>query len=136
MAADSFLCPGILRSMKTLLLVDDSPTVRHVERNILGPLGFQIIEATNGDEALCALREHPEIEIMLLDWNMPVMNGIECLRRLREEFAGRPLKVLMCTTEGEMGRILEAMQAGADEYIMKPFTAEIVQGKLAGAGAL
>jgi two-component system chemotaxis response regulator CheY len=122
--------------MKTLLLVDDSPTVRHIERVILGRMGFEIIEACDGDEALQALREHPQIDVVLLDWNMPVMNGIDCLRRLRQEFAERELKVLMCTTEHELDRIIEAMEAGADEYIMKPFTADIVEGKLTGAGVL
>ena len=122
--------------MKTLLLVDDSPTVRHLERQMLRSLGFRIVEACDGQEALCALRVHPEIEVVLLDWNMPVMNGIDCLKRVRQEFADRPLKVLMCTTEHDIERIVEAIDAGADEYIMKPFTADIVEGKLLGAGAL
>jgi two-component system chemotaxis response regulator CheY len=103
---------------------------------ILDRLGFEIIEACDGDEALQALRVHPQIEVVLLDWNMPVMSGIDCLRRVRQEFAGRTLKVLMCTTQNDLSRIVEAMEAGADEYIMKPFTADIVEGKLTGAGAL
>ncbi|HVW01107.1 MAG TPA: response regulator [Planctomycetaceae bacterium] len=122
--------------MKTLLLVDDSPTVRHLERLMLGPLGFRIIEACDGEEALCALRAHSEIEVVLLDWNMPVLSGIDCLRRIRQEFADRAIKVLMCTTVHDLERIVEAIDAGADEYIMKPFTSDIIEGKLLGAGAL
>jgi len=121
--------------MKTCLVVDDSKVIRKVARHILETLDFEVAEAGDGRDALTQC-EASVPDVVLLDWNMPVMNGIECLRRLREEFAGRALKVLMCTTEAEFSRILEAMQAGADEYIMKPFTADIVQGKLAGAGAL
>lgn len=122
--------------MKTLLLVDDSRAVRLVERKIAVPLGFQILEAENGQIALDVLREHSAVDAILLDWNMPVMDGLSFLKHLRSEDGLPQPVVLMCTTENEMPRILEALEAGANEYIMKPFTEEIVRDKLHEAGVI
>lgn len=122
--------------MKTLLLVDDSRTVRLVGRRILSPLGFNLLEAENGQEALEVFRNNREIEVILLDWNMPVMDGLSFLRILRAEFGHDHPRVVMCTTENDMCRIVEAMEAGANEYIMKPFTEEIIRERLETVGAI
>lgn len=116
--------------MKTCLIVDDSRVVRKVARRIFEDLGFSCSEAEDGQQAYDAcMNEMPEI--ILLDWNMPVMNGIEFLRKLRSSAGGDAPKVMFCTTENEMSFIQEALGAGANEYIMKPFDSEIIQGKLA-----
>jgi two-component system, chemotaxis family, chemotaxis protein CheY len=116
--------------MKTALLVDDARTVRRICRGIVESLGFTVHEAENGQEALDTVRTHPEIELILLDWNMPVMDGLTFLRTLRGEPLPAQPRVVMCTTEAEFTAIATAIQAGADEYIMKPFTEEIVREKV------
>jgi two-component system chemotaxis response regulator CheY len=117
------------------LVVDDSRVVRRIARGILEAQGFAIEEAEDGAQALEACRRRMP-KAILLDWNMPVMNGIEFLRALKAEFAEAAATVVFCTTENEMGFILEAMEAGATEYIMKPFDAEIVASKFEQAGLL
>ena len=122
--------------MKTVLLVDDSRAVRMVGRNYATTFGMQVLEAENGEEALKMVREHPDLDVVLLDWNMPVMDGLSFLKALREEPLDKQPVVVMCTTEADMPRIVEAMQAGANEYIMKPFTEEIVRDKFEETGIL
>jgi len=122
--------------MKTLLLVDDSRAVRLAGRRMVGGLGFDILEAENGQNALDVLQQHSDIDVILLDWNMPIMDGLSFLKALRAQNRDKQPIVVMCTTENDMSRIVEAMQAGANEYIMKPFTEEIVKNKLEEAGAL
>ena len=122
--------------MKKMLLVDDSRTVRSVCRRTVKSLGFETLEAENGAVALEMMREHTDIDVVLLDWNMPVMDGLTFLKTLREESLPSQPVVVMCTTEADMSRIVEAMQAGADEYIMKPFTEEIVRDKFEETGIL
>lgn len=123
--------------MKTLLLVDDSRAVRMAERRIVSNFGLNVLEAENGQEALNVLQSAREgIDAILLDWNMPVMDGISFLRALRQDGRLAQPTVLMCTTENDISRISEALQAGANEYIMKPFTEEIVRGKLHEAGVI
>ncbi len=119
--------------MKTCLVVDDSRVIRKVARRILEDLGFQIEEAGDGQEALVQCRAAMP-DAVLLDWNMPVMNGLEFLRALRQEPGGDQPVVVFCTTENELDRIVEAMNAGANEYIMKPFDGDIIQAKFAEAG--
>ena len=121
--------------MKTCLIVDDSTVVRMVARRILGELKFVTREAANGAEALesCA-RSMPDA--ILLDWNMPVMTGIEFIEMLRCMKGGDAPRVLFCTTENEVCRIRQALDAGADEYIMKPFDSEILQTKLDRLGLI
>ena len=122
--------------MKTILLVDDSRAIRMAERRILRGLGVDTLEAENGWEALRVLHQQPQIDAVLLDWNMPVMNGLECLKALRCEFPGaRPL-VVMCTTENDAARMGEALEAGATEYLTKPFTEDSVREKFASLGVL
>ncbi len=121
--------------MKSCLVVDDSKVIRMVARRILETLDFEISEATDGQEALDAcLSGMPDA--ILLDWNMPVMNGIDFLRSLRLSEGGDAPVVVFCTTENDMTHIVEAMQAGANEYIMKPFDKEIIEAKFIQVGLL
>ena len=122
--------------MKKILLVDDARTVRMVCRRLVSSFGLEVLEAENGEIALAMVRKHLDIDVVLLDWNMPVMDGLTFLKALRDEPLERQPVVVMCTTENDMPRIVEAMQAGADEYIMKPFTEEIVRDKLEETGVL
>lgn len=122
--------------MKTLMLVDDSRTVRLAARRMLTDAGCELLEAENGAAALETLRAHPEVDAVLLDWNMPVMDGITFLRTVRTDPTLPQPRIVMCTTEGELSRIVDALESGANEYIMKPFTQEIVLEKLRGVGAL
>ncbi|AOL24550.1 chemotaxis response regulator CheY [Erythrobacter litoralis] len=115
--------------MKTCLIVDDSRVIRKVSRHILETLGFIVSEAENGKEGLDACEaEMPDV--VLLDWNMPVMTGIEFITQLRQCPGGDAPKVVFCTTENDVAHIREAISAGADEYVMKPFDHETLQIKL------
>ena len=115
------------------LVVDDSRVVRKVARRILEAHGFGVAEAEDGQKALDACRaEMPDC--VLLDWNMPVMDGITFLRELRREFGPDDPPVVFCTTENDMAHIEMAIEAGAQEYIMTPFDDEILVGKLAQVG--
>lgn len=117
------------------LVVDDSRVVRKVARRILEDLGFECGEAEDGRKALDAcLDKMPDA--VLLDWNMPVMSGIEFLKELRASPDGEKPKVLFCTTENDMDHIRKAMTNGADEYIMKPFDKEIIETKFTLAGLI
>ena len=117
------------------LIVDDSRVVRKVARRILELRGFRVEEAENGAEALEACRRGLP-RCVLLDWNMPVMNGIEFLRALRAEFGPDEPLVVFCTTENDLGSIKAALEHGAQEYIMKPFDEDMLVGKFAQAGLL
>lgn len=121
--------------VKLCLVVDDSRVVRKVARRILEDLGFDVAEAADGVEALAWVRKAPP-DVILLDWRMPAMDGLEFLRQLRNEPEGRLPKVVFCSAETDLDRIREALASGADEYIMKPFDGDIVASKLAMAGAL
>ncbi|MDI9408939.1 MAG: response regulator [Candidatus Pacebacteria bacterium] len=121
--------------MKSCLIVDDSRVVRTVARKILEELKFQVIEAEDGVQALnICITNMPDA--VLLDWNMPQMNGIEFLRKLRQSSNGSKPKVIFCTTENDVDHIVEAMNLGADEYIMKPFDTEIIESKFNQVGLL
>jgi two-component system, chemotaxis family, chemotaxis protein CheY len=117
----------------TCLVVDDSRVVRKLARRILEANGYAVTEAENGHIALEDCRRGLP-DCVLLDWNMPVMNGIEFLRALRAEFGPDNPIVVFCTTENGISAIEQAIESGAQEYIMKPFDAEILLGKLAQAG--
>ena len=121
--------------MKTCLVVDDSRVIRKVARRILEDLRFRVEEAGDGLEALTACRRQMP-EAILLDWNMPVMNGIDFLRQLRKERGGETPIVVFCTTENDVDHISEAIKAGANEYIMKPFDGDILHSKFVEAGIL
>ena len=119
--------------MKRCLIVDDSRVIRKVARRILEDMKFEIEEAGDGMEALHACRRRMP-DAILLDWTMPVMSGIDFLRQLRQESGGDKPVVVFCTTENDVERIAEALKAGADEYMMKPFDGDILHSKFAEAG--
>ena len=119
--------------MRTCLVVDDSRVIRKVARRILEDIGYEIAEAADGMEALAWCRAAMP-DAILLDWNMPVMDGIEFLRRLRTEPGGSAPVVIFCTVENDLAHIEEALEAGANEYIMKPFDGDIISAKLTEAG--
>lgn len=121
--------------MKSCLVVDDSRIVRRVARKILEELGFECIEAADGEEALKACRDKIP-DVILLDWNMPVMTGIDFLRELQKIGAKELPKVVFCTTESDLDNISEALEAGASEYMFKPFDSEILQGKFRQIGVI
>jgi len=121
--------------MKSCLVVDDSKVIRMVARRILEELNFSIVEAADGQEALDAC-DQAMPDAVLLDWNMPVMSGIDFLRHLRQRNGGDDPVVVFCTTENDMEHIREAMAAGANEYIMKPFDKDIIAAKFAQVGLL
>jgi two-component system chemotaxis response regulator CheY len=115
------------------LIIDDSRFVRHYLRSLLQEKGIECEEAADGQAALNRLQDGVQFDLVLLDWNMPVMNGLETLKRIR---AGglSDMKVLMVTTEAEHDYIVRALDAGADEYLMKPFEHEAFEEKLAMLG--
>ena len=119
--------------MKSCLIVDDSRVVRKVAGRIIRDLQFEIAEAGDGADALTVCREKMP-DAILLDWNMPTMNGLDFLRALRREPGGNKPVIVFCSTENDAEHIGEAMRSGANEFIMKPFDAEIVQSKFAEVG--
>ena len=121
--------------MKTCLVVDDSKVVRIVARKILEELGFSVVEAEGGQVALDKSMDSTP-DVVLLDWNMPVMSGIEYLQALRVTEEGKKPVVVFVTTENDIAHIQEGIAAGANEYIMKPFDSDIIQSKFAQTGVL
>ncbi len=121
--------------MKECLIVDDSSVIRKVARRIMEEVKFNITEAEDGAKALEACRKNLP-DLILLDWNMPVMDGLEFLTELRKEPSGGEPKVIFCTTENDMDHITQAISAGANEYIMKPFDKEIILSKLKEVGLI
>ncbi len=120
---------------RSCLVVDDSRVVRKVARRILEAGGFTVTEAEDGRKALEACRVAMP-DCVLLDWNMPVMNGLDFLKALRAEFGPCNPPVLFCTTETDMGFVEQAIVHGAQEFIMKPFDETILVGKFAQVGLL
>jgi len=117
--------------MSKALVVDDSRTIRIIIRRILIELGYEVCEAANGIEALKVLEtEKTAVKLVLVDWNMPEMNGMELLKSMRQNPEFDSLKVIMVTTETEMDQMASALEAGANEYVMKPFTKDILVEKL------
>lgn len=121
--------------MRTVLIVDDSRVIRKVAQRIFQALDFGTREAEDGQVALDACKAAMP-DAILLDWNMPVMDGITFLGELRAMDGGMRPKVIFCTTENEVAQITRAIQAGADEYIMKPFDRQIIVSKLQEVGLL
>lgn len=121
--------------MNQALVVDDSAVIRKVARRIFEGLQFETAEAEDGEKALhaCAFLMP---DVILLDWNMPVMDGFAVLRGLRKLPGGRKPSVLFCTTERDVAHIARAMHAGANDYMMKPFNRTILQGKLEELGLI
>jgi len=121
--------------MRSCLVVDDSKVIRSIARRILEELSFDTLEAVDGRDALDHCKTNMP-DAVLLDWNMPVMSGIDFLRELRQSDGGDRPVVVFCTTENDMSHIKEAIEAGADEYIMKPFDKEIIESKFVEVGLL
>jgi two-component system chemotaxis response regulator CheY len=121
--------------MSKVLIVDDSKTIRTIIRRILIGLGYEVCEADNGVVALRVIEaEGDTVKLVLADWNMPEMNGFELLQHLRQDPSLASLKIIMVTTETEMDHMAKALEAGANEYIMKPFTKDILVEKLEYVG--
>ena len=113
-----------------VLVVDDMSTMRRILKNVLKQIGFSnLVEAENGQDALNKLKVG-DIGLIVSDWNMPVMQGIELLRTVRADDELKHLPFLMVTAEAQKENIIEAVQAGVSNYVVKPFTAEALQGKL------
>ena len=121
--------------MKHCLVVDDSSVIRKVARRIFEGFDFTVVEAEDGAQALDACRrEMPDI--ILLDWHLPAMEGVDVVASLRKLDQGRQPKVLFCVSEADVAQIAKALRAGADEYILKPFDRELVEAKLHEFGML
>jgi two-component system chemotaxis response regulator CheY len=116
------------------LVVDDSRTTRRLISEIMSSLDFQVTEAADGRDALDQLQKLTNTDVVLVDWNMPIMNGIEFVKAVRSDSRYANLPLLMVTTETEMEQIAQAFVAGVNEYLMKPFDAEMVRDKLAWIG--
>jgi two-component system chemotaxis response regulator CheY len=113
------------------LIVDDSRAMRMVISRIMTELGFQTVEAANGQEAMERLSSGtPLPDVALVDWNMPVMNGIELVQALRADARFAALCIVMVTTETELSQVVRALETGANEYVMKPFTKDVLREKL------
>ena len=120
--------------MPTAIVVDDSRAIRMILGRTLRGLGYEVREAGNGADALAALGAGPRPDLVMADWNMPVMDGLELLRKIRGSAEYAAVPVIMVTTEAEIDQMTLALEAGATEYIMKPFTAEILADKLRMVG--
>lgn len=112
------------------LIIDDSRAMRRILTKIVAPLGFDVIEAENGQEGLEQLRAVEDVEVILVDWNMPVMNGLDFVKAVRADAKYATQKIIMVTTETEPNQMVRALMAGVDEFVMKPFTADILMEKM------
>ena len=123
--------------MEKAMIIDDSRAMRRILGETVRELGFEVSEASNGREALAKLDNMgPPVRLMLVDWNMPEMNGLEFVTQLRQDERFEGSLIVMVTTETAIDQILNALEAGANEYVMKPFTKEIIQDKLRLLGLL
>lgn len=122
--------------MSKAMIVDDSRAVRLILRRTLEKHGYEVFEARHGKEALEVLDRQPEIGLMLVDWNMPEMNGLELVRSVRSHPERARIVLMMVTTETEIEQMVRALAAGANEYVMKPFTEEMITDKLRLLGVL
>ncbi|HTS69354.1 MAG TPA: response regulator [Terriglobia bacterium] len=112
------------------LVIDDSKAMRSILARMLHGLGYEVVEAANGREALERLQIGGKVDLALVDWNMPEMNGLEFVRAVRAEHIHDGILLMMVTTETEMENVVRALAAGANEYVMKPFTQEVILEKL------
>lgn len=119
-----------------IMLIDDSRAMRRIQRNVLEKMNItDIVEAEDGKDAIEKLASTP-VDAALLDWNMPNMNGYDTLKNIRANESTKSMKVIMCTSESEKGRVVEAIKAGANSYIVKPFTPELLKEKLKELGLI
>ncbi len=112
------------------LVVDDSRTMRRILRSYVEKSGYTVDEAENGREALDVLEQVGAVELVLIDWNMPVMSGLELVQALRSNPAFNETRLMLVTSEADMTRVVAALEAGANEYLMKPITLELLNDKL------
>ena len=112
------------------LVVEDSTTIRMILKKYLGKMGFDVVEASNGREGLERLREMTQTDVVLVDWNMPEMDGLDFVRAVRADCGYDVIPLVMVTTNTELENVTEALSAGANEYIMKPFTSDMIREKL------
>jgi two-component system, chemotaxis family, chemotaxis protein CheY len=112
------------------LIVDDSRAIRSILSHMLGDLGFEVSQARHGREALLYLQAHADTDLALIDWNMPEMNGLELVQAVHADPSLAKVRMMMVTTEVEMSQMTRALEAGAHEYVMKPFTKETITDKL------
>jgi two-component system chemotaxis response regulator CheY len=113
-----------------VLVIDDSRAIRIIIASILKELGMEVLEASNGREGLEQLTFEPDIELVLVDWNMPEMNGLEFIQTMRAQATYNHIRIMMVTTETEQSQVIRALEAGANEYLMKPFTKDVLVAKL------
>lgn len=118
------------------LVIDDSRAMRSILGQILKQFGFEVTEAVNGRDGLDRLRQLGHPEVVLVDWNMPEMNGYEFVQAVRGDASYQQMPLLMVTTETEMEQVSRALHAGVNEYVMKPFTRDVIREKLAIMGVL
>jgi len=116
------------------LVVDDSRAMRSILTRLLGGLGFDVAQAGDGAEALAVLDAGTRPDVILVDWNMPVMDGLSLIKAVRARDDLRDISLMMVTTESEQGQIVRALAAGAHEYVIKPFTGDVIAEKLALLG--
>ncbi|HEY3769220.1 MAG TPA: response regulator [Candidatus Angelobacter sp.] len=113
------------------LVIDDAGAMRSILRQYMRELKYEVVEARDGREALERCEQTPDFDIALVDWNMPVMNGLEFVRALRAKKEFDSIKLMMVTTENDVAHIEAALSAGANEFVMKPFTYEVLEEKMA-----
>ncbi len=115
-----------------LLVVDDSSTMRRIIKNTLSRLGYEdVLEGEDGLQGWTVLNENPDISMLITDWNMPEMNGLELVKKVRSDTRFSDLPIIMVTTEGGKAEVITALKAGVNNYIVKPFTPQVLKEKLA-----
>lgn len=123
--------------MSKALVVDDSRAIRRMLSQIMTDSGFEVVQASNGKQALQTMEQDGfAVNVVMVDWNMPEMDGLEFVQSMRTRPALAHVPVVMVTTQNEMEQIATALQAGANEYVMKPFTAAVIQDKLRLLGVM
>jgi len=120
-----------MTTKRMALVVDDAKAIRLVLRDMLVDLGFDVVEAQDGRSALAQLQEHPDVLLALADWNMPGMDGLAFVRAVRGRPELRDVRLVMCSCESELSQVVRALEAGANEYVMKPFTRAVLESKIA-----
>ncbi len=114
-----------------LLVVDDSSTMRRIIKNTLARLNYtDVLEAEHGAEAWQIMQKHDDIDVLITDWNMPEMNGLELVKKVRAESKYEDMPIIMVTTEGGKAEVITALKAGVNNYIVKPFTPQVLKEKL------
>jgi two-component system chemotaxis response regulator CheY len=115
-----------------LLVVDDSSTMRRIIKNTLSRLGYEdVLEGEDGLQGWTVLNENPDVGMLITDWNMPEMNGLELVKKVRADARFSDLPIIMVTTEGGKAEVITALKAGVNNYIVKPFTPQVLKEKLA-----